>query len=60
MQWLKSAVLEPGTYFHGTYFQLKDSQIKRIEKYMNMVPRKMFGYKTPYEVYYNKKVALVF
>jgi len=32
--------------------------IKRIEKNFNLKPRKYLGYKTPFEVFYNKKVAL--
>ena len=38
---------------------LSDYKIQQIEDHMNLIPRKMFGYKTPYEVYYKKKVALV-
>lgn len=33
--------------------------IKSIENKVNLRPRKMFGYKTPYEVYFKKNVALV-
>ena len=38
---------------------MSDKRLKEIEKYINQSPRKMFGYRTPYEVYYNKKVALI-
>ena len=38
---------------------MSDKRIKQIEKYINQVPRKMFGYRTPYEIYFNKKVALI-
>ncbi len=38
---------------------MSDKKIKQIEKYINKAPRKMFGYRTPYEVYFNKKVALI-
>ena len=38
---------------------MSDKRIKQIEKYINQTPRKMFGYRTPYEVYFNKKVALI-
>jgi len=37
---------------------LKKSRIKEIEDLINFRPRKVLDYKTPYEVYYNKKVAL--
>lgn len=32
--------------------------LETIEKKINMRPRKVLGYKTPYEVYFKKKVAL--
>ena len=32
--------------------------LETIEKRINMRPRKVLGYKTPYEVYFKKKVAL--
>ncbi len=38
---------------------MSDKRVKQIEKYINQAPRKMFGYRTPYEVYFNKKVALI-
>lgn len=33
--------------------------IKDIEKKVNLRPRKMFDYQTPYEIYFKEKVALV-
>ena len=33
-------------------------ELKEIEDKINLRPRKMFDYQTPYEVYYKKKVAL--
>lgn len=39
--------------------ELGSRGIKQIEKMINFRPRKIFDYKTPYEVHYGKKVALV-
>lgn len=39
--------------------QISEKRLKQIEDYINKTPRKMFNYRTPYEVYYGKKVALV-
>lgn len=36
----------------------KKREINELEKRINLRPRKVLGYKTPYEVYFNKKVAL--
>ena len=33
-------------------------EAKWLEKKLNLRPRKVLGYKTPYEVYFNRKVAL--
>lgn len=38
---------------------LKNEDIKHIEDLINHRPRKSLDYKTPYEVFYNKSVALV-
>lgn len=38
---------------------LTNKQLNDIEDWINKRPRKMFNYRTPYEVYFNKKVALV-
>lgn len=35
------------------------NDLKRLEKELNLRPRKCLGYRTPYEVFFNKKVALV-
>lgn len=39
--------------------ELGRSGIKEVEREINLRPRKIFNYKTPYEIYFNKKVALV-
>lgn len=39
--------------------KLGSKGLKQIENIINLRPRKMFNYKTPFEVYHNKKVALV-
>jgi IS30 family transposase len=39
--------------------KLERKGIKEIQLKLNLRPRKMFDYKTPYEIYFNKKVALV-
>lgn len=39
--------------------KLSRRKIKRLESLLNKRPRKCLGYLTPYEVFYNKKVALV-
>ena len=39
--------------------ELGEAGLKRIEHIINNTPRKMFGYRTPFEMYYKKKVALV-
>lgn len=36
-----------------------EKKIKEIESFFNLRPRKCLDYKTPYEVYYDKRVALV-
>ena len=38
---------------------LGEQGIMRLEQMMNEKPRKILGYRTPYEVFYGKKVALV-
>jgi IS30 family transposase len=38
--------------------QISDQKIKALEKRINMRPRKILDYKTPYEVFFNKTVAL--
>lgn len=38
---------------------LQDAQVKEIENWLNMRPRKCLDYRTPYEVFYKRKVALV-
>lgn len=37
----------------------KDFDFQAIETWLNFRPRKVLDYKTPYEVFYNKRVALV-
>jgi IS30 family transposase len=39
-------------------FGLSDENIKDLEKQFNLVPRKGLDYKTPYEVFFEQKVAL--
>ncbi len=39
--------------------KLSSREIKRMERLLNKRPRKCLDYLTPYEVFYNKKVALV-
>ena len=39
--------------------ELGDEQIKKLEDSFNLVPRKGLDYKTPFEVFYDKTVALV-
>lgn len=36
----------------------KERDTRKLERKINLRPRKVLGYKTPYEVYFNKKVAL--
>lgn len=38
---------------------LQEAQVKKIEDRLNMRPRKCLDYRTPYEVFYKRKVALV-
>lgn len=38
--------------------ELESVNIERLEKIINLKPRKVLNYLTPYEVYFNKKVAL--
>lgn len=42
----------------GTKTDVKEVNLKRIENLINYRPRKVLDYRTPYEVYYNRKVAL--
>lgn len=37
---------------------ISGKQLQKLEDSLNLRPRKILGYKTPYEVYFNKKVAL--
>jgi IS30 family transposase len=39
--------------------ELSNDDLKKIEDHLNKTPRKIFDYRTPFEVYYKKKVALV-
>jgi len=39
--------------------KMSERDIGALETWINLVPRKMFDFKTAYEVYYKKKVALV-
>ena len=42
----------------GTKFaNLKNSQIKKIQKILNTRPRKVLGYRSPEEVFFNKVVC---
>lgn len=38
--------------------EITNKQLRKLEDSINLRPRKILGYKTPYEVYFNKKVAL--
>ena len=38
--------------------QISPQKLKALENQINLRPRKCLDYKTPYEVFYNKKVAL--
>ena len=42
------------------FYQLTDKDIKDVEDAINLRPRKCLDFKTPYEVFYGKSVALVY